>query len=179
MTDLRLGREEYAQLRKAANSSVDAALSRYDAHRYAWMDSCEKEDIVSDAVTKALRTYDDSKGCTFRTWLKMIAYQMTIDRLSGHVATTGLYWEDEDGDMVEIPELAGRGTVEDDVIGWEAQGIIDDVIGRRGETDGLVFDLHEQGYMPREIAERLDLTPNAVSVRLDKMKKAVIKAMAA
>ena len=179
MKDFSIGQKEYAQLREAALSSVNAALSRYDAHRYAWMDADEKDDIVSDAFTKAYETYVEDKGCTFKTWLKKIAYQTTIDRLNSYVPTTDLYREDEDGDLVEIPELSGRVTVEDEVIGRETQGIIDEAIGRRSETDNHVFNLHRQGYMPREIAERLDLTPNAASVRLDKMKKAVIKAMAA
>lgn len=179
MTVYTFGQEAYAQLRRAAKTSVDVALTNYDAHRYEWMDDEEKEDIVSDAVTKALGTFDERGGCSFKSWVKRLAYQLTIDRLNAHRETVGTSYITDDGDEIEIPELGDSTTPEDVVIGWEKQKAVEDTIFTRSDIDGRIFDLHVMGYQPREIAARLGLTPNAVSVRLDRMKKAVTRSVAA
>lgn len=170
---------DYAQLRNAAKTSINVALSTFDAHRYEWVDDDEKDDIVGDAVTKALATYRPDAGRSFKGWVKLIAYQLTIDRLNAHRETQGITWETEDGDSLEIEELTSWTTPEDEVIGWETEERADTVVSQRGNLDSLVYELSMQGYQPREIAQRTGLTPNAVSIRLDRMKKAITQSLAA
>lgn len=178
MTVCKIGREDYAQLRKAAKSSINAALSSYDAHRYAWMDEEEKEDIASDAIAKAWTTFREGAGRSFRSWVTLLAYQTTIDRLEAHRETWGITYATEDGDELEIAELTDWTTPEDEVVGWEREEAIESVLSNRSEEDRLIFLLRRQGYKPREIADRFGLTTNVVSVRLDRMKKAVAKTAA-
>lgn len=179
MTHLSFGKEEYAQLRRAAKTSINVALSTYDAHRYAWMDDDEKDDIVSDAVTKAMMTYSEDGGRSFKGWVKLIAFQLTIDRLSSHHETMDITWETEDGDRIEIEELTSWITPEDEVVGRETGERTIGVVSQRGEMDSIVYDLSVQGFQPREIAQRTGLTPNAVSIRLDRLKKAITRELAA
>lgn len=175
----KLRKSEYEQLRTAALTSVNSALSRYDAHRYQWFDKDEKNDIISDAFTKAIATFNVNGGCSFKTWLKRIAYQVTIDRLNVFVETEGTTYETPEGDEIEIAELTNWTTAEDVVIGWETRQRIDDLLANRGETDSLIFSLFEQGYKSGEIAKKLGLTDQAVYSRLHKAKQAVSMMLAA
>lgn len=170
---------DYAQLRAAALTSVNNALTRYDGHRYGWMDGEEKEDIVSDAVTKACQTFREDGGCSFRTWVRKIAFQITADRLESHHANAGITYESEDGDLIEIPELTDWASAEDVVIGLETRTRIDDLLAVREDPDSMIFDLYEQGYKSGEIATRLGLTEQKVYSRLHRIKKAVSIALAA
>lgn len=179
MTVCKIGQEAYAQLRNAAKTSVNSVLSTFNAINYDWMDDEETEDIVSDAVAKALRTFEEEGGCSFRGWVKRLAYQITIDRLNAHRETVGITYETEDGDEVEISELGVATTPEDVVIGWECEEALDDCISSRSELDAHIYKLHFLGYPPREIASQLGVTSNFVSVRLDRIKKAVTKYVAA
>lgn len=170
-----LGKQEFAQLRLAALVSVNAALSRYNAHRYPWMDDFQKDDIISDAILKALKTFREGAGCSFKTWVCRLAYQLTQDCLSGHVSTVGISYEIEEGDEVEIPELTDWTTPEDDVCCSDAKVAVSCVLENRSDLDRTIYDLYIQGYPPREIAAKVSVSPKIISVRITRIKKAVIK----
>lgn len=170
-----LGKQEYAQLRSAALASVNAALSRYNAHRYSWMDDFQKDDIVSDAILKALKTFKEGAGCSFRTWVCRLAYQRTLDCLSGHISTVGISHEIEEGDEVEIPELTDCTTPEDDLCRSDAEVAVSRILEARSDLDRAIYDLYIQGYPPREIAGKVSISPKTISVRVTRIKKAVIK----
>lgn len=168
-----LSEKEYKQLRSAALSTVEYTLRKFHATRYAWMDDAEKDDIVSDAFTKAIDTFNPDKGSSFKTWLQRQAFQMTANALNGHRMTIGLFYSDEDGDECEIPELAHGITPEDVVIGWEAEEMVDKVVESRSPAEAHVFRLDFQGYKPGEIATQLGKTDMSVYMMLHKTKKAI------
>lgn len=170
--------KEYMQLRSAALSTVNYTLHRYHASGYSWIDGFKKEDIVSDAVKKALVTFDPNRG-EFGAWLRRQAFQMTVNELNGHRPTVDIYSTGEDDEMFETPEVAHNVTPESEVIGRETASIVREVLEGRSEMDAKVFMLDFQGYKPREIAERLDRTPGSVSVMLHRIKKAIKEKMSA
>ena len=166
---------QYSHLRESTLAVVDYTLSGFGALSYDWVDDCEKNDIVSDAVHKALTTYKSDGGRSFSSWLKMIAQQLTISRLNGHRNTCDIFYTTEDEDQIEIPELAVGYSPEDEVIGWEALDQVKKVLSGRS---GIILNLYAKGYQPREIAGLLGTTPNAVSVRITKTRKAIEYAIA-
>lgn len=171
--------KQYSHLRDSAIAVVDYTLGGFGALGYDWIDDCEKNDIVSDAVLKALSTFKNDGGCSFSGWLKMIARQLTISRLNGHREMSDIVFTgEEDDDLIEIPELATVESAEDVVIGWETQKQVEEALSARSETDGIIVGLCRQGYQPREIAERVGLSPNAASVRLNRTRTAIRYAIA-
>lgn len=176
-----LGRAEYAQLRNAALHSVNKYFATNGRDGYCWLDSECKEDIVSNAVTKALQTYKPELGVPFVCWLKDLAWKAACDekRRRSHDATEPLYYETEDGDLLDIPQLAKGCSAEDEVIGWETEKAIQKGLEGRSTTDRLIFELDRMGYKPGELAPVFGLTDSAVYGRLHKTKKAVSKELAA
>lgn len=175
----KMGTKEYTQLLKAANSTIEFALRKFGAQRYEWIDKYEKEDIAEDALEKAMNTFKANGGSSFKSWLQMIAFQVTADRLDKHRETEGLTYVTEDGDEIEISDCATCETPEDVVIGWETQELIERELESKSEVDRMVYDLHVQGFKPREIADQFGITSNNVSVKIDRLKKAVDLALAA
>lgn len=173
-----LTKNQYSQLRDAALATVDYTLGAFCALEYDWLDSSEKNDIVSDAVLKALQTFKPDGGSSFTGWLKMISRQLTISRLTGHRNTCSIVFTTEEEDELEIPELSTTASAEDEVIGRELEHQVQSVLAIRSDLDRKIFDLYTRGYQPREIAAMFGLTPNAVSIRINKMKNAVEYAMA-
>lgn len=171
--------KQYSHLRDSATDVVNLTLGGFGALAYDWMDDCEKEDIVSDAVLKALSTFKNDGGCSFPGWLKMIARQLTISRLNGHRDMSDIVFAcEEDDDLIEIPQLATVESPEEVVIAWETQKQVDTALSTRNEIDAIILDLYTKGYQPREISERLGVTPNAVSVRINRTRAAIEYAIA-
>lgn len=115
----KITRKEYENLRNLAVLTVTNTLEYYNANDYSWISNEDINDIVSDAVIKALETFDVSKGCSLRTWTNLIVRQKTINFLHSRHETFGIAYLTEDDDELEIPELANNVTAEDEVISWE------------------------------------------------------------
>lgn len=113
-----LERTEHARLRSDAFRIVSSAISHYNATGYAWLDHNEKADIVSDAIAKALETFNPKKNTSFHTWVNRLAWQMTCNRLSSHHDTCSITNYTEDDEEVEMPAFTNWVTAEDEVVAW-------------------------------------------------------------
>ena len=103
-----LERTEHARLRSDAFRIVSSAISHYNATGYAWLDHNEKADIVSDAIAKALETFNPERNTTFHTWVNRLAWQMTCNRLSSHHDTCSITNYTEDDEEVENTEVVAE-----------------------------------------------------------------------
>lgn len=154
----KITRKEYENLRNLAVLTVTNTLEYYNANDYSWISDEDINDIVSDAVIKALETFDVSKGCSLRTWKNLIVRQKTINFLHSRHETFGITYLTEDDDELEIPELANNVTAEDEVISWETSNRIDDILNPLKEDDRAVFTMERDVYTRAETAEYLETT---------------------
>lgn len=174
-----LERTEHARLRSDAFRIVSSAISHYNATGYAWLDHNEKADIVSDAIAKALETFNPEKNTTFHTWVNRLAWQMTCSRLSSHHDTCSITNYTEDDEEVEMPAFTNWVTAEEEVVAWETSHRIDNFVDSRSEEDRIIFTMDRDGYSAKEIAEFLGMNISNIYVRLSRIKKAVAKHLAA
>lgn len=163
----KITRKEYENLRNLAVLTVTNTLEYYNANDYSWISNEDINDIVSDAVIKALETFDVSKGCSLRTWTNLIVRQKTINFLHSRHETFGITYLTEDDDELEIPELANNVMAEDEVISWETSNRIDDILNTLKEDDRAVFTMDRDGYTRAETAEYLGTTTKNTYTRLD------------
>ena len=78
---LNLTRKEYENLRNFAFRTAKNTLEYYNASDYSWISDEDIDDMVSDAVTKALETFDATKGSSLRSWTSLIVRQKAINFL--------------------------------------------------------------------------------------------------
>lgn len=175
----KITRKEYENLRNLAVLTVTNTLEYYNANDYSWISDEDIDDIVSDAVIKALETFDVSKGCSLRTWTNLIVRQKTINFLHSRHETFGITYLTEDEDELEIPELANNVTAEDEVISWETSNRIDDILNTLKQDDRTVFTMDRDGYTRTETAEYLGTTTKNIYARLCRTKQRISKLLAA
>lgn len=175
----KITRKEYENLRNLAVLTVTNTLEYYNANDYSWISDEDIDDIVSDAVIKALETFDVSKGCSLRTWTNLIVRQKTINFLHSRDETFGITYLTEDDDELEIPELANNVTAEDEVISWETSNRIDDILNTLKEDDRAVFTMDRDGYTRAETAEYLETTTKNIYTRLCRTKQKISILLAA
>ena len=175
---LNLTRKEYENLRNFAFRTATNTLEYYNASDYSWISDEDIDDIVSDAVTKALETFDATKGSSLRSWTNLIVRQKAIFLHSRH-ETSGITYRTEDDDELEIPELADNVTAEDEVISWETSNRIDDILNTLKWEDRTVFTMDRDGYTPAETAEYLNISTQNTYTRLCRIKQRISKSLAA
>ena len=138
------------------------------------------EDVVSKVFEKILLHGDlfDPSKAKLSTWVSTISHNSLIEYLRTYRIHEPLAWENEDGDEIECVEVTDYTSAEDVTIARETERFINDYAERRGGIDALILIKTAAGYSVKEISKDLDMTPNAVSVRLFKMRRE-IKAVAA
>ena len=175
----KISRKEYENLRNLAVLTVTNTLEYYNANDYSWISNEDINDIVSDAVIKALETFDTTKGSSLRTWTNFIVRQKTINFLNSRHETSGITYLTEDDDELEIPELANNVTAEDEVISWETSNRIDDILNTLKQDNRAVFTMDRDGYTRAETAEYLGTTTKNAYTRLCRTKQMISKLLAA
>lgn len=176
---LNLTRKEYEDLRNFAFHTAKNTLEYYNASDYSWISDEDIDDIVSDAVTKALEAFDATKGSSLRAWTNLIVRQKAINFLLSRHETSGITYLTEDDDELEIPELADNVTAEDEVISWETSNRIDDILNTLKWEDRTVFTMDRDGYTPAETAEYLNISTQNTYTRLCRIKQRISKSLAA
>lgn len=174
-----LTRKEYENLRNFAFHTAKNTLEYYNASDYSWISDEDIDDIVSDAVTKALETFDATKGSSLRSWTSLIVRQKAINFLHSRHETSGITYLTEDDDELEIPELADNVTAEDEVISWETSNRIDDILNTLKQDDRTVFTMDRDGYTPAETAEYLNISTQNTYTKLCRIKQKISKSLAA
>lgn len=176
---LNLNRKEYDNLRAFAFHTAKNTLEYYNASDYSWISDEDIDDVVSDAVIKALETFDATKGCSLRSWTSLIVRQKAINFLRSRHETFGITYLTEEEDELEIPELADNVTTEDEVISWETSNRIDDVLSTLKWEDRTVFTMYRDGYTPAETAEYLNISTQNTYTKLCRIKQKISKSLAA
>lgn len=171
--------KEYENLRNYARKTIAKALCRFNADGYCWMDRSEKDDIVSDAITKALCTFNPCKKCSFYTWVSLLTWQATLDRLNSHHDTCDISVRNDEDEEFENPAFIKWETAEDEVIGWETAYRIDSALEDRSKEDRIIFNMDREGYTAPEIAAQLGIKTSNVYVRLHRTKQAVSRSLVA
>lgn len=175
----KITRKEYENLRNFAFHTAKNTLEYYNASDYSWISDEDIDDIVSDAVTKVLETFDATKGCSLRSWTSLIVRQKAINFLRSRHETFGITYLTEDDDELEIPELADNVTAEDEVISWETSNRIDDILNALKQDDRTVFTMDRDGYTPAETAEYLNISTQNTYTKLCRIKQKISKSLAA
>ena len=176
---LNLTRKEYENLRNFAFRTAKNTLEHYNASDYSWISDEDIDDIVSDAFTKVLETFDATKGSSLRSWTSLIVRQKAINFLHSRHETFGITYLTEDDDEIEIQELADNVTAEDEVISWETSNRIDDILNTLKQDDRTVFTMDRDGYTPAETAEYLNISTQNTYTKLCRIKQKISKSLAA
>lgn len=175
----KISRKEYENLRNFAFRTATNTLEYYNASDYSWISNEDIDDVVSDAVIKALETFDATKGCSLRSWTSLIVRQKAINFLHSRHETFGITYLTEEDDELEIPELADNVTAEDEVISWETSNRIDDILNTLKWEDRTVFTMDRDGYTPAETAEYLNISTQNTYTKLCRTKQKISKSLAA
>lgn len=175
----KISRKEYENLRNFAFRTATNTLEYYKASDYSWISDEYIDDVVIDAVIKALETFDATKGCSLRTWTSLIVRQKAINFLHSRHETSGITYLTEDDDELEIPELADNVTAEDEVISWETSNRINDILNTLKWEDRTVFTMDRDGYTPAETAEYLNISTQNTYTKLCRTKQKISKSLAA
>ncbi len=175
----KINRREYENLRNFAFRTATNTLEYYNASDYSWISDEDIDDVVSDAVIKALETFDATKGCSLRSWTSLIVRQKAINFLHSRHETFGITYLTEEDDELEIPELADNVTAEDEVISWETSNRIDDILDTLKQDDRTVFTMDRDGYTPAETAEYLNISTQNTYTKLCRIKQKISKSLAA
>lgn len=163
--------KQYEYVKNTAYTAVRSYIRKQGVKGF---DEEKMEYLFSDICLKILlsKGYDPERGAALKTWIWTITVNALIDRLKdADEEHEDLYWENEDGDLVEIPELAGNCTPEDVVIGEEKSSVFVNFLERRNDTDRRIFELFTQGFSPKELGEKFGLEANTVAVRIFRMKE--------
>lgn len=174
-----LTRKEYENLRNFAFHTAKNTLEYYNASDYSWISDEDIDDVVSDAVIKALETFNATKGCSLRSWTSLIVRQKAINFLRSRHETFGITYLTGEEDELEIPELANNVTAEDEVISWETSNRIDDILNTLKQDDRTVFTMDRDGYTPAETAEYLNISTQNTYTKLCRIKQKISKSLAA
>lgn len=154
-----------------------------------WIMSDENlEDICQEAIVKAWNNryvFDPRKG-TLEAWAAKIAQNSITDKFKSEVrhrenerSFNTRY--DDDGELIdELDSIEDFGQrTEYQAEGNEFREFFLDVTEKWPEVRRKIFLLTIKGYKPQEIAKVLGMTPNAVSIQLNRgreiLKKAGIK----
>lgn len=175
----KISRKEYDNLRNFAFRTATNTLEYYNASDYSWISDEDIDDVVSDAVIKALETFDATKGCSLRSWTSLIVRQKAINFLHSRHETSGITYLTEDDDELEIPELTDNVTAEDEVISWETSNRIDDILNTLKWEDRTVFTMDRDGYTPAETAEYLNISTQNTYTKLCRTRQKISKSLAA
>lgn len=145
-----------------------SAVFRYVRFRVATREAAE--DVTSDVFMKALRSFDryDASRASPRTWLLRIARNAVTDHLRALKRRGSLHVS-----LDRIPDLvANVPSAEERVIKQERIQRLLNGSQMLGKADQDILSLrYGSGLQNAEIAEHLDISNNAVAVRLHRALK--------
>ena len=139
----------------------------YNTARKVLRDDCDIRDAIQATYVKAIEKLDTLQDETkLRSWLGMTCHNAAIDMVRKHakgIDSLGDYQPGrDDNDSLEMNELCE--TIETALAGF-------------CQRDRDVYGLLVSGHKPREIAAKLDITANNVSVIVHRLRKAIAQAI--
>ena len=130
-------------------------------------DRREAEEVAQDAFVKAFRQLSSFRGdSSFVTWVQRIAYHEAIDHLRQRAPYT-----------VDISEVAAISDDEELSTGREERILLmEETIDELPPDDQLLLHLYYYEDQPlRDIAYIMDAEPNALSQRLHRIRKRLLR----
>lgn len=165
-----ISKEEVLKAYSSANSAVLAGIK---SHNNVRLDKGEIEDIVSQAILRALETFNPEKGSAFHVWTGKIAYNILLSYLASarYKNTRSLDRDFGYRDPKPSPAAAGSFTPPDEELEWkeryaEYQQFRKEVT----ERDRQILDLMDEKVPARLIAAQLGMTPNAVCCKIFRLR---------
>lgn len=170
--------DKYDQIMEWALSAINYYFSKNEVK---WFSSYDKEAVMSNVsvlvFTKA-ELFNPEKS-SLKTWVKTIAKNALVDYLRAHKDSAPIEHENEDGDRVMNPSAVETSSADASIGEAEIWDVLDNYLADRSSLDAQIMELTVAGFSVKEIAERFELTPNAVSMRLFKMRKELRPLLAA
>ncbi len=173
---------DIVELVKLARNGDDGAMNEIlTSYRYIvtfvakkfYLIGGEKEDIIQDGMVglfKAINTYDESKGATFKTYATTLITRNIISAIrnnnteSKRIMKDTVYLEDED-----MP--ASGSTPELDIIGEENYRELSETVFKNlSEFEKTVVEYHLKGFGYVDIAKKLNKTPKSIDNALRRIK---------
>ena len=130
-------------------------------------DCREAEEVAQDAFVKAFRQMSSFRGdSSFVTWVQRIAYHEAIDHLRQRAPYT-----------VDISEMAAISDDEELSTGREERiALMEEAIDDLPNDEQLLIHLYYYEDQPlRDIAYIMDVEPNALSQRLHRIRKKLLR----
>lgn len=168
--------ENYELIRRSALTTINAYLK----HQKVSLSSSDKERILSDVFAKVLTkgyTFDPKKS-NLKTWVSTIARNETVNFFRNQTEWEPLERENADGELYEREELTSYTTPLDELEASETELLFERVMSKRSDMDQEIMKLYRQGYQPKEIAQTFNMSADAVSVRIFKIRAAFREAIA-
>lgn len=163
---------------------LDGAVQYVDRkERAGYLEVEDAEDIQQESAKKAwmsVKGYDETKSSP-KTYGNRIAVSCSINAWEKKErfgeSFSSFERVDDEGEVFLAPEIDGYRSDEDnperDAISNEKLSIIWGHINGLDDTDRLVMVMTIDGFKPKEIADALGCTPDAASVRLHRVRKAL------
>lgn len=158
---------------KAYSSAKSAVLAGIKSHNNVRLDKGEIEDIVSQAILKALETYSPEKGSAFHVWTGKIAYNTLLSHLASARYKNTLSLDRDFSYREPKPSLAAAGsfTQPGEELEWKERHA--EYLQFRKEVterDRQILDLMDEKVPARLIAAQLGMTPNAVCCKIFRLR---------
>ncbi|MBT8290534.1 MAG: RNA polymerase sigma factor [Muriicola sp.] len=129
----------------------------------------DAEEIAQDTFVKAFEALETFKGdAKFSSWLYRIAYRKSLDRIKQNKRQPFLKSIDDDG----VRELKASGSILEAIDRKERSELLKATIDRLPEIDSALVTLYYYEQLTiREISEIMDMSQNAIKVRLFRSRK--------
>ncbi|MBT8285045.1 MAG: RNA polymerase sigma factor [Flavobacteriaceae bacterium] len=129
----------------------------------------DAEEIAQDTFVKAFEALETFKGdAKFSSWLYRIAYRKSLDRIKQNKRQPFLNSIDDDG----VRELKASGSILEAIDRKERSELLKATINRLPEIDSALVTLYYYEQLTiREISEIMDMSQNAIKVRLFRSRK--------
>ena len=164
-------RQILAQFLSRSEDAITAASARYGSYcRYIAMqilhDEQDAAEVVNDVLLKAWNTIPPQEPASLRSYLGMLARQLSIDRWRGR---PGEFAQSLD----ELQEIARGEQLSDDLALRDA---LNDFVGSLGKTNRRIFlQRYWFACSIAEIAAQSGLSEGSVKMRLKRMREALAK----
>jgi RNA polymerase sigma-70 factor, ECF subfamily len=120
------------------------------------------DDLVQDILTRLWRSYADFRGdARVETWIYRVALNAAMTHQREVVKTR----------MLKTAISARSAMTEGAPGGSSAASILADFLGRLGDVDASILMMYMDGLTADEMSGVLGINPNAINVRINRMKQ--------
>ncbi len=159
--------------------SINRAVNPYSAN----LDPEDIEDIYSEVFLsfiennyRKLRQFEDDKGCTLSSWVRLITARHTIDFLRKKKQHVSIDDESDNGSSIKENLSDNKPTVHDYMELSEREKIIDEAMKDLPSSDMLFIELYyKREFSPEEIADIMNVSVSAVYSKKNRLREKLAK----